>query len=786
GPESLMEIPSVRLFVDRAQFTRPDFRITRENATTVAALCERLEGLPLALELAAAWVQTLTPAQMLARLDRRLDLLTSRRKDLSPRHRTLRNTVEWSYDLLEPELQRFFARMSVFRGSWSIDAAEYVGAEPLALEYLQQLQDRSLIVTEESAESYMRFRLLETLRAYAQEQLSPDERKEVSRRHLEYYLNLAEIARPELEGPDQTVWMERLAQNQENFQAALEWAKSEPEGVELGLRLAARLQFFWYVRGYYREGYRHLTDLLEITRPTGGDSGATPEARRNRALALQGAGELASTMGDMPAARRLFDQALTLWREMDNAYGIAFGLNYLGIVTEAQGDRSRAKELYEESLGIWRGLGDKGGAAHTLKCLGGLHLAQGEIRRAQELYEEGTTLYRRLGNRRGITMMLGENARLAMVQGEYDRAADLLREYLLAAREIKDLGHIAAALDELGSVVRSQGDYYQARTLYEEGLEIARDLGYRHRVAAIYNHLGIVASEQGDYESAGDFFEQGLEIAREIQDRNNMAALLDGIGVVHCHRGDYEAAHSAFEESLGLYREIDDRWGVARAFRHLGNASMDANDLEAAQLAFQESLEIARELGDRHGIAMALYDLGEIARQQGRPSEAKTLWEEVQAIDAALGVRGGSVRGALGNLSVEQGEYARARRFWTESLNEHVEIGDRKGLIECLEGLASLSLAEGLHPERASTEESIPKDPDTCLARAVRLFSATESLRKTLGTPLPLNRREARERCMAELKERLGSEAFAAAWANGGGMSMDEAVEYGRAPNDSL
>ena len=312
-----MGCDSVALFVDRAQAVRPDFQVTRSNAGAVAALCRRLEGIPLALELAAARAGVMTPTQMLARLDQRFELLVSRHRDVTPRHRSLRAALEWSDQLLSPDLQQFFARLSVFRGGWTLEAAEAVCGcwvlglgsselslpniqhptpdhQPPVLEFLSRLRECSLVQAEEGAEE-TRFRLLETVRDYAAEQLAPEEQRELSRRHAAHYLALVERAQPALKGPEQGVWLERLEREHDNLRAVLAWSVAGGE-VETGLRLGGALWWFWSLRGYLTEGRERLAELLALGREdielTTGlkDEGPHPLPRRQPAITRQGAG----------------------------------------------------------------------------------------------------------------------------------------------------------------------------------------------------------------------------------------------------------------------------------------------------------------------------------------------------------------------------------------------------------------------------------------------------------------------------------------------------------------
>jgi non-specific serine/threonine protein kinase len=261
-PAQLKEFSSAALFIDRAQAARVDFRVDHRNAPVVAAICQRLDGLPLALELAAARSLVLSPTQMLDKLKNRLDILSTKQRGIHERHRALRAAIEWSYGLLSPDLQRFFVRLSVFRGGWTIEAAEEVCEEPDALDYLTRLRECSLIVTEERA-GEMRFRMLETLHEYAASLLVDRERTSLERQCAAYFMSLAENAEPHLHGPKHAVWLDRLDAEQDNFRAILTWAlETDTTGA---LRLAAALSPFWETRGHYSEGRIWLERALAQT-----------------------------------------------------------------------------------------------------------------------------------------------------------------------------------------------------------------------------------------------------------------------------------------------------------------------------------------------------------------------------------------------------------------------------------------------------------------------------------------------------------------------------------------
>jgi hypothetical protein len=320
--------------------------VTPRNAAAVAELCRRLEGIPLAIELAAARAKVLTPSQMLAHLERRFDFLVSRKRDAVERHRSLWSAVEWSVRLLSADLRRFFYQLSVFRGGWSVEAAEAICEVPLALEYLEHLAECSLALAEET-EWGMRFRMLETLREFAEASLREEERAVAVQKHLDYFLSLAQTAASAMHGPEQQSWLERLESEHDNLRAALTGclpltdppAGRAPSDAAAGLRLAVALARFWFMRGYLSEGRRWLTALLEGT--------AAPAELRGKAL--HAIGGLAREQGEYLTARSSLEASLTLRREIGDSAGIAETLTALGLIMTRQGRPEQAHIYYEEN-----------------------------------------------------------------------------------------------------------------------------------------------------------------------------------------------------------------------------------------------------------------------------------------------------------------------------------------------------------------------------------------------------------------------------------------------------
>jgi predicted ATPase/DNA-binding SARP family transcriptional activator/class 3 adenylate cyclase len=612
APERLLAFPSVRLFADRAQTARPDFQVTPRNAAAIAALCERLEGIPLALELAAARASMLTPEQMLAQLAGHRDFLVSRRRDIPARHRTLRAAVAWSVETLPAELRRFFALLSVFRGGWSLDAAEAVCAESRddrsaalpALELLTELRERSLIQVEAAREA--RYRMLETLRESAAELLSPDENAAARRRHAAYYLGLAEKAAPLLHGPDQASWLDRLEVEHDNFRAALSWCVSEPDARELGVRLAGTLHFFWYVRGHVAEGRRWLAEVLAT-------SGAA-EPTAAGAAALYGAARLATAQGDHAPACALYEKSLAIFRALGDWISVARALCQWGNVAEWMRDRTAARALYSQSLAICRELKDRGLLAHVLKCLGVDAMARGDGERAQALLEESLGLYRELGNARGIAMVVGEISRLAISRAEWDRAVALLEEHLQLARGLKDAMHTTCALGRLGYVARIRGDDRAARAFFAESLEFRRALGDPQELAHLLLYLAVTAPAEETGDAAQTALAEAWSLLPHVRDLGTFASCLELVVEVVLGRDEGSVPSVSIARTaarlLGAAEALRDpqdatSWPAERAAREravpvlraaLGEEEFAAAAAEGRTLTIEQAIEEAQRL----------------------------------------------------------------------------------------------------------------------------------------------------------------------------------------------
>ena len=467
SPVQLKDFSSAALFIDRAQVARVDFRVDDRNAAAVASICRRLDGIPLAIELAAARSMVLSPGQMLEKLKDKVDVLASRQRGIPERHRTLRAAIEWSYGLLSPELRRLFARLSVFRGGWTIEAAEAVCQEPEALDALTRLRECSLVVTEDRG-SETRFRMLETLREYAGSQIEAGERADLERRYAAYFGGLAEAAEPHLRGPEQAAWLERLEAEQENFRAVLAWGlESDPDRA---LGIAAALCAFWETRGHYAEGRGWLEQALAKTVPV-----APPTPARN---------DVEPPRDDIDRARALGGAGWMAWYEMDL-------------------DAARAR--LEESLTLFRQSGDLAGTVGAISGLGMVLLWRGEHAEALALCREGADLLGRVQERRGLLPVLagfGWTVSFLCAAELQDDAWAVNREVATLARAAGDKRSLAWALDGLGMCRYWKGDWAQSRSFCEESLALFRQLGELWGAGHMAWLLGNVAREEGRYEEA--------------------------------------------------------------------------------------------------------------------------------------------------------------------------------------------------------------------------------------------------------------------------------------------
>jgi predicted ATPase/DNA-binding SARP family transcriptional activator/Tfp pilus assembly protein PilF len=602
---SLSPAGAMALFVERARAVRPDIAVTDDEGPVLAQLCQRLDNIPLAIELAAARTRALSVGEIASRLDDRFRLLSGGARTAVPRQQTLRATVDWTYDTLPEVERRVFDRLAVFGSAFDLDAAEQVAGDADqgsgrgegqvgpgdVLDALTGLVDKSLVLAERPAGGGpTSYRLLETLRHYARERLDESgEAAAVRSRHLARAVAVAQAAEAELDGPGQAAVLDRLEAEHDDLRAALAWGTSGGD-PEPALRLATALGRFWEVRGHLREGRAWLEAAL-----TAGGGGDWPglratalnwaavlaqhqgdyavagglyehslalrrrlDDRLGQSAALVGVGNLAALQGRLGPARAQFEEAVAIGRDLDQPRVVAAALTNLGWVAHAEGDLAGARRLYEEALQVQRGDGDGDGdgvgegdghgTALVLANLGDLALAQGDLDTASALQAEGLALRRSLGDRSGVADSLAALGRVALAQGDRARARALHGEGLAERRRSGDRPGIPASLSALAELSRLDGDPATAASLLEEALAVATDLDDRHCATSALLHLARLARDAGDAARADALYRQASPFGDatpgdgDVLPTANTATWLEGLGAIAVAEGRADRA----------------------------------------------------------------------------------------------------------------------------------------------------------------------------------------------------------------------------------------------------
>jgi non-specific serine/threonine protein kinase len=576
---SIASAPAVRLFLDRAATAQPGFHLTTHNAPAVALICRRLDGLPLAIELAAARVRDLPLTQIANRLDARFRLLTV--GPAGRRRPTLRTSLDWSYDLLGEGECGLLRALAVFAGGWSFAAAEAVGAPaadgaaPL-IELLDGLAHKSLVQVDLSG-AEPRYGMLETIREYAREKLlGAGEAGAARERHARYFLELAEQAEPALNGPAQAEWLRRLEQEHDNLRAALDWALASNDG-ETAARLTGALGRFWSTRGHWSEGRQWLAAALAA-------GAAPPEAR---AKALRAAGTLALSQANFAEARALLEESLSLSRAVGSHTEAVLALERLGAATADERDLDSGVLLYEESLALARSVGDQRGIANALRSLGRAAIQQGQMARAAALHQEALGLYEALGDTWGRAwseLSLGDVARL---EGDYAGAVALYEEALRLFQSLEARGFMAYTLHTLAAAALEQGDIAGAQQLAGEALALFRAVGSRDGAANVARTQGLAALQAGGRREAAERCAESLAELRTLGHKSDLAASLAAMATVAAARGHavraicLSGAAAALRESSGARMDTGEQALHERAMARL-RAELDEAAFAAA------------------------------------------------------------------------------------------------------------------------------------------------------------------------------------------------------------
>ena len=714
SPEALSQFEAVRLFIERALAVDSTFRVNNNNAPALAEICFQLDGIPLAIELAAARTKVLTVEQIYERLNDRFNLFTGGKRTALPRQQTLRALIDWSYDLLSEKEKILWARLSVFVGGWTLDAATAVCSDKKikkaeVLELLNQLIEKSIIIFEREKERYW---ILESLKQYGKAKLKQEnELEDILSKHLNHYMKYSEAAESGLKGIEVQIWLKKLELEHGNFQSAIRWSLKYG-AKEKGARLAGALGNFWKIHGHYSTGSRLLENILDNVQGI---------SKSVLGKILLHVGNLNLTQGYYQRAQKFLEEGLEFQRELRDKSGIASFLINLGNVALTVGNREQARKLFEESLTIQRELGEKRGIAMALFQLGTIIFYQGNYEQSRKFFEESLELRRSIRDTRGIAISLTSLGNIALVSGNYEQARMLIEESLLLSRDLEDKGNIAYSLNSLGYVANNQGDYEQAHKYLEESLTLFRDIGDKRGLAYSFNCMGNLANKQGNFEKARKYFEDNLLLTRKIGDKSGIAESLTGLGRGELERRNYEQAQKIYEESLALRRDIGDKRGIAYSFICLGNVEYNKGNYDQAQKFYEESLSLNRDLGEKLGIAESVNSLGSVAYHQKN--------------------------------------YKQARKFYAEGLAFGMDFGNKVLISNSIMRFSGILSAGNK------------------LFNAVLLLSAAEMALKSMGAVLDINEEKLRKKIVNDLQEKLSIEEFSKYYEKGKKLTLEQAAK---------
>jgi predicted ATPase/class 3 adenylate cyclase len=738
--EQMTQYEAVHLFLDRASLANPHFLMTEDNAPAIAQICYRLDGIPLAIELAAARVRGLSVEQIASRLDDRFHLLTSGARTVLPRHQTLHALIDWSHDLLSESESALLRRLSVFTGGWTLEAAESVCAgdgleSDQILEVLLHLVDKSLVVAKAEG-TEPRYYMLETIRQYAREKLwAAREGERLRQRHLAYFVDLAERAEPNLRAFDMMRWLDDLEDELDNIRLALAWALESD--IEAQLRLASALLWFWHIRGHRNEGIAWWERGLSIETRERGDQPFTLSRALIRGKALNAIGLEITISFELDRAKTYLEESAALFGELGPAgkHGRAYALTWLA------GDNSQSRSIQEQNLTVFRELGDKFG---TGDCL----------------------------------MFLHQEARN---NHDYERAITLAEEQLALRREIGDHDGAATALFQLGHVAFLQHDFRRAVLLLEEGLSLFRAVGNKWALGIGLSNLGDVFLWQRDYEQATKIYEEALAFARDISDSFLITFNSYNLGAIAWFQGDYARADQIIAESLAVFRDYDMDWVTASCIHTLGDIALAQGDEQRAIQWYETELAFGQEKQLEISLMFALNGLGKAAWVQGKYEVATKRFEEALRMSEKAGPKTAMLLAlyGLGRVALSQRDYDSAGEFLTQASEIRLAETSEIRLPETNELFTWIWLKTyGVATDYPLEAFAVLAAAQNQMERAARLFGAVESLYASIHFEMSAKERTEHDHAIASARAALGDEAFAAAWAEGRLMTMEQAIAF--------
>jgi predicted ATPase/transcriptional regulator with XRE-family HTH domain len=693
--DEFIRYEAVQLFVERAQAASPAFAVLSEDVPAIAQICHRLDGMPLAIELAAARIRVLSVPQIAARLEDCFRLLTAGTRTGLSRHRTLKATMDWSYELLSSPEQVLLGRLAVFAGGFSLEAAETVCGgvgldEPRILDLLSGLLDKSLILRERQRGA-ARYRLLEPIRQYAAQVLARSgDLTSVRRQHHDWCLRLAEGAEAQLWTAEQRDWLARLETEHDNLRAALDWCTTAEGEAESGLRLARALWQFWLLRGYFSDGRHWLESLLTVA----------PIRTPLRAGALVHACALAARQ-NLDEAAAMAEQAIVAYSELDDPRGCVQAMHIRGMVAWLQFDYPRACKLFEQARVVADGAGLSAEAALLTHSLGVIRWWQGDYKGARVFMEASLRQTRILDDEPRVTSCFLNLGSMPMDDQAVGPTEMGTENSILLLREIGVRAVVGHILANLGSVARCEREYERAELLLEESRRVFRGIGDDFGIAQVIGQVGNLARVRGDYARARLLLEECLTLRQEIGESRGIGHALFNLGRLALAEGDQTQARALVEEGVAIMRAIHDKPATAWETLSLGYLALREGDYARARAVYTELVELYDAYGaDRHGRALSLAGLGIVSKHEHDNARARASLEASLTLWRQVGDRrsGAALLQHLGEVAQGMGDSPSAAAYFAESLSHYQELDDPPGIARVQAAMARAASGDATVP----------------------------------------------------------------------------------------
>ena len=634
--EEIEKCESVQLFIERIRTFAPSFALTEKNAPAVAQICSHLDGIPLALELAAARVKVMSVEQMASRLGDIFNLLTSGNRTALPRQQTLRALIEWSYDLLSDSEKNLFRKLAAFSGGWSLEAAESicsVGQDGIlphdVLDDLARLVDKSLVVKDEH-DGEARFHMLETIRQYAEfKMFASEEVEEVKNRHRDWFMQLAEEAEPQLRTAEQVTWLNQLELEHDNLRAALNWS-IEQKHIEQALRIPSALTYFWEIHGHEAEGRNWLKQALEL------DDDAKKKYPFAWATAVHGIASLSAHIPQFQSYHSQVKEALNIFREHGDDFRVGHTLYHLAYFPHFAGELETAKARYEESHEVYKKINNHWGMGNCLHCIAHIAEQQGAVDEAQKIFNQSLDFLKPIGDRYSLYHPAGDTALIAIRQGEFNTAREILEESLSAFEELENHYWVAVSLQRLAVIFHKQGDFATALDILKRSNNISTELNSLSSMGWDHYTFGIVYLAMGDIPSARQYFEQAFELFNKTEHKANIGYATIGVGLMDCYQNNAAQGIEKIEKGMdGVRGEyLEDASELVPA---LGHALWLNKNLPRAHQAYRDAIIEFRNAGNNIHIPECLEGLAKIAVAQNQLERGARLFGAAEAMREKMG-----------------------------------------------------------------------------------------------------------------------------------------------------